>query len=133
MKTCLKNNIINRNDDRLIQFTFIKIVAKCLYKGFKLIYCDESGIMTKNNYYKCLRKPNEQIYSNIENSGRYNLIMAVGEDIIYFEIKKETTTETVFLEFMVNLLKYLKKIKCKNCVIILDNLSCHKTEKLIKF
>jgi hypothetical protein len=133
LKTCLKNNIINTNDDRLIQFTFIKIVVKCLYKGFKLIFCDESGIMTKNNHYKCLRKPNEQIYNNIENTGRYNLIMAVGEDIIYFEIKRESTTETVFLEFMKNLIQCLGDIKCKNFVIILDNLSSHKTEKLIKF
>lgn len=72
LKTCVKNNIINSNDDKLIQFTFIKIITRCINKGFKVIYCDECGIMTKNNNYRCYRKPNEQIL----------LILKIQENII---------------------------------------------------
>jgi hypothetical protein len=38
-------------------------------------------------------------YSNIENSGKYNLLMAIGEDMIYYEIKNLLPHKTNFFEF----------------------------------
>ena len=134
LKTCIKNNKINNKENLLIQFAFIKIIVGCISKGFKIIFCDETGIMNKNNNYHCFRKPDEVIYNNIENNGRLNLIMSIDENqIIYYEINKESTTQNIFLQYMKNLKQYLDKKNYDKYVILLDNLSSHKTKELMDF
>ena len=33
-------------------FTFLKIVTRCIYQKFSIIYCDESSLQTLNNHLK---------------------------------------------------------------------------------
>lgn len=57
--------------------------------------------MNGNNNYRCLRKTNEEIYFNAYKKERSNLILAVDENnAIYWEIKRENTTEEIFLNFI---------------------------------
>ena len=102
--------------------------------NFKIIYIDESTINNKNNNFRCFRKSDENIYFNIENTKKLNLIMAIdNSSVIYFEINYETTTQESFLKFMENFVKTIKEKKIVKYVIVMDNSSCHKTEKLISF
>ena len=60
--------------------------------------------------------------------------MAIDEEkIIYYEINKENIDEAVFLNFMVKLNHEIIEKKLNPCVIIMDNLSSHKTSNLIDF
>ena len=129
-----KNKIIKSNKNILISFTFIKIITRCLNLGFKIIYVDESIICNKNNNFRCLIKKSEEIFYNYERIGKLNLLMAVNEkEVIYYQLNKETTNEESFLLYMKNLLDVLKNKKEEHYIIVMDNLSCHKTEKLISF
>ena len=65
---------------------------------------------------------------------RINLIMAINDEkMLYYEINKNSTYEESFYEFMEKLNDVIKKEKIYPCVVVIDNLSCHKTEKLIEF
>lgn len=134
LKTVLKNRKIKETNNRLISFAFIKIIIKSIIKGFKIIYIDESTIKNKNNNFRCFRKPEEQIYFNYEKCDKLNLIMAIdNESVIYYEITEGTTTQDSFYTFMEKLLNKIKEKNLGKYAIVMDNLSCHKTEKLIRF
>ena len=134
LKTKAKTNKINTDKNRIISFAFIKIIVKCLIFGIKLIYVDESILTNKNNNFRFFRKHDEQIYFNFKNFSKLNLIMAIDDiNIIHFEINKENTNQDIFLQFMKNLLREIKLKNIKKYAIIMDNLSSHKTEELLKF
>ena len=60
--------------------------------------------------------------------------MAVNKDgIIYYEINEQSTTQDSFLNYMNKLVNKIKEIKKEKYVIVLDNLSVHKTSKVIEF
>ena len=121
------NNILN-------SFAFIKIISRCIKFGFIIIYCDESYIQTQCNSMKVWRKSDEDIYENIGKKEKTNLILAVNEDgVIYYEINKDNTKEDNFLSFMEKLMIKIKEKKIEHFVIILDNHSSHKTDKLTQF
>lgn len=129
-----KNKIIEPERNGLISFAFLKIVVKCVYLGFKLIYVDESIICNKNNNFRCLVQKDEEILFDYYNIGKLNLLMAINEkEVLYYKLNKETTNEERFLNFMENLLKKLDDKKDEKYVIIMDNLLSHKTERLIQF
>lgn len=101
--------------------------------NFKLIYIDESSIQSYNNNYRTWRSKYDQIYFKVETKKR-NLIAAVDNtSVLYYEINEENTDESIFLKFMKNLKNKLEKINIYNFVVILDNLSCHKTQLLKNF
>ena len=134
LKTTPKNNKINLKKNRIISLAFIKIILRALTLGFKFIYLDESNINNKNNNYRCFRKANEQIYFDYKNFKKLNLLMAIDEkSVILYKLIKETTTEKTFLEFLEELLNEIKIRKIEKYILIMDNLSSHKTEELIKF
>ena len=133
-KTTVKNGKINDNENILISCSFIKIISKCIFLGFKIIYVDESTISNKNNNYFCWRKKDEEILFNFNDCKRASIIMAVDEnDVIFYQINKENTSSEKFLEFMKELNKKLNNIKFGKYVLVLDNLSSHKTNDLIEY
>ena len=97
MKSTIKTDIILKNDNLLISFAFIKIIARCLKLGFSIIYCDESYIQSQNNDMRVWRKPNEDIYAPISKKEKLNLILSVNENgVVYFELNRENTKESNF-------------------------------------
>lgn len=133
LKTSIKNVKINDDNNMIFSFCFIKLIIKCMKLNFKLIFVDESSVQSYNSNYRTWRLKDEDIYYKIDNKKR-NLIAAVGEsEIIYYEINEQNTNESVFLQFMKNLKIKLEQMNINQFVIILDNLSCHKTPLLKSF
>ena len=134
LKTTLKNNNIKRESGILDCFCFIKIFEKCMELGYNPIFLDESKIELVNNHYKCWRKYHEEIYFGSSNREKCNLILAVGIDrIFYYSLNKDNTNSIIFLDFLKELVKIIKKDKDKRFLLIMDNLSCHKKEGVIKY
>ena len=117
----------------LISFAFIKIIARCLKLKFNIIYCDETSLQNNNNNYYCWRRSEESFFSNLGPKKRRNLIMAVNDDsVLYYQINDDSTNEERFFLFMQKLEEIILEKKLTPYVIVLDNLSCHKTKKLIE-
>lgn len=132
-KTTLKNPKINLTRNKLISFCFIKIIIRCIYLGFRIIYIDESSITNKNCNFRCFKKENEKINFKYNNIFKSNLIMAIdNKSVIYYEIRDNSTNENIFLNFINNLITKLKNESVENFVFVLDNLSCHKTPSMKK-
>ena len=134
LKSTVKTNKIIQNDNILSSFTFIRIISRCLKLGYKIIYLDETGLMSGNNNYRCIRKKYEQIYFNVGNRNKRNLILAIDEkQVLHYEITEENTKEEVFLNFMKKLKEKLDFIIYPKFVICMDNHSSHKTANLLNF
>lgn len=134
LKTTTKNPKINSINNTLISFAFIKIIVRCIFLGFKIIYLDESNITNKNSNYRCFRKKNEIINYKYDKLFKSNLLMAVDDkNVIYYEISDESTTEKTFINFIKNLIKTLKEKYEGKFIIVLDNLSSHKTPLVKQF
>ena len=88
-KTTVKNGKINDNENILISCSFIKIISKCIFLGFKIIYVDESTISNKNNNYFCWLKQDEEILFNFNDCKRESIIMAVDENDVIFLSNKQ--------------------------------------------
>ena len=128
----IKNEKINDENNVIFSFCFIKLIIKCMKLNFKLIFVDESSVQSYNSNYCTWRLKDEDIYYKIDNKKK--LIAAVGEsELIHYEINEQDTNELVFLKFMKNLKMKLEKNNISQYVVILDNLSCHKTPLLKKF
>ena len=133
LKTTVKTDKILRKENILISFAFIKIIARCLKQKFNIIYCDETAIQNSTNNYYTWRKSGESFFSNLGPKKRKNLIMAVNDDsVLHYEINDESTNEERFYKFMETLREIILEKKLSPYVIVLDNLSCHKTKKLIE-
>lgn len=132
LKTTIKTNKVNNNRNIIISLCFIKIIIKCLKLNYKIIFIDESSIQCNTNNFRTWRKKDESIYFNLGNTKKKNLIAAIDDsNLLYYTINDENTNEQIFLDFMVNLKNILKSLNINNnFVIILDNLSCHKTALL---
>ena len=77
LKSTVKSNKIIQKENILISFAFLKIMCRCIKLGYKIIYLDESGLMLGNNNYRCIRKKFEQVYFNIANREKRNLLLAI--------------------------------------------------------
>lgn len=133
MKTTIKTNKILSKDNILLSFAFIKIIARSISFKFNLVYIDETSIQNNNNNYFCWRKAQQNIYGELGQKKKLNLLMAIDNDsVVYYEFKEESTNEEIFYNFMKNLIFHLKKKKIFPSILILDNFSCHKTRKLIE-
>ena len=130
-KTTLKNPKINLIKNKLISFCFIKIIIRCICLGFRIIYIDESSITNKNCNLRCFKKENEKINFKYDKLFKSNLIMAIdSKSVIYYEICDKSTNENIFFNFIKKLITKLKNDSVKNFVLVLDNLSCHKTPSM---
>ena len=133
-KSKIKNNKINSKENTLITCSFLKIISRCIYLGFKIIYCDESGFTNKNNNYYSWKKKGEEIYFDYENIEKFSLNMAVDENnVLNYKINKVSTNSDIFLDFIKELQKKLNDKHYPEYVIVLDNLAAHKTNALIEY
>lgn len=133
-KTVIKNNKMNRIENIMASLTFIKIITRSIVQKFNIIYCDESCIQTLNNHLKIWKSPNDDFYADISSKKKFNLIMACSmEGIVHYNINKENTTDKTFLQYMKELLDVLNKKNMKPFIIVLDNLTVHKTKELFEF
>lgn len=133
IKTTIKTDKILEGKNLLLTFAFVKIIARCISQKFNLIYVDESAIQNTNNNFYCWRKSDEDIYAELGPKKRLNLLMAINQDsILHYEFNFETTDEDIFYKFMKNLIEIISKKNLNPCVVIMDNFSCHKTNKLIQ-
>lgn len=132
LKTTIKNKIILSDENIIISLSFIKIIERCLRLKMTIIYVDETSILSMNNNYRLWRHKNQEIYFDIPKKERINLIMAIKEnDVIHYSFNKENTNDKIFNEFMISLYNKIIDMKIGPYVIVMDNLSAHKTKKMI--
>lgn len=134
LKSPIKTSKINSDIGLLSSFYYIKAITKCLNLGIKLLFLDESSILSYNNNYRAWRAPNKNIYFNMGTKSKRNLILVVSDcEVIYFKITKKNTNENNFLEFMKEFEETLAKNINYKFVVIMDNLSSHRTKNLLNF
>jgi hypothetical protein len=134
LKTNPKSFFITDNEHILVSLAFIKIIVRCILLNFNILFCDETSILNKNNHLRVWRKSEETIYHNYDSYKKKNIIMTVSSnEVIYYSISDESTNSDVFLEYMKKLKKVIDEKSIKQYVLLLDNLSSHKSPLLIKF
>ena len=134
LKVSPKTNKILSDENLLSTMTVLKIISRCIKQKISIIYLDESTIININNNLKTWIIPGETLYSEIEPRKKYNLIMAINENgVIHYEINSQNTNDEIFLSFIKNLIIKIDEKKIFKFALFLDNLSCHKTNKVIKF
>lgn len=134
LKTCIKTTKVNSDVGIFSSFLFIKSIVKCLKLGFKILFLDESSIMSQNNNYRTWRSSTDNIYFNMGTRTKKNLILVVSDnEVIYFKITDENTNEKNFLSFMKELEEIISKSIKDKYVIVMDNLSCHRTKNLLNY
>ena len=133
-KTTVKNNKINSDKNILISCAFLKIITRSIKIGFKVVYCDESGFCNKPTNYYTWKKKDDEIFFDYSDVKRFNLILAVDDNqVLYYKINTNSTDSKSFLEFMKELKIKLSNINYPNYILVLDNLSSHKTEELLEY
>jgi len=133
-RTVIKNKKIKRPQNIMMSLVFIKIIIRSMMQKFHIIYCDESAIQSVNNHLKVWKSPEEDFYANIAPKKKYNLIMSIStKGIIHYVINSENTTTNKFSQYMKELVEAINKKNMKPYLIVLDNLSVHKTQDLLDF
>ena len=123
----------NLNEDRMIFSKFIKILKKANYT---IVWIDECSFNASTFPIYTWSKIGEEADQLIrDTSSRYNCIAALYEKNVYFNLKKESTTEDDFCNF-IELLKdeldwMIDKNQLKNRTILMfDNAAIHKTKSV---
>ena len=123
----------NLNEDRMIFTKFIKILKKINYT---IVWIDECSFNASTFPIYTWSKIGEEADQLIrDTSSRYNCIAALYEKNVYFNLKKESTTEDDFCNF-IELLKdeldwMIDKNQLKNRTILMfDNAAIHKTKSV---
>ena len=102
--------------------------------GFKILFLDESSILSSNNNFRAWRGKNEELYFNIGTKKRKNLLLIISnEEVIHYKITDKNTDEKNFLKFMEEVAEILDKKENEKFVIVMDNLASHRTKNLINF
>jgi hypothetical protein len=134
LKTSIKTKTINEPLGKIQGFCFIKSIVKCLMAGFKILFLDESSILSSNNNFRAWRGKNEELYFNIGTKKRKNLLLIISnEEVIHYKITDKNTDEKNFLKFMEEVAEILDKKENEKFVIVMDNLASHRTKNLINF
>ena len=80
------------------------------------------------------RKNDEEIYFDITDTKKVNLILAVTQSkVVYYQITSTSTNEDTFKKCMEDLYDSLSFNERENYCFLLDNLSAHSTTKLFTF
>ena len=134
LKTSIKKKVTMSRNSIFLCHCFLKIISRAISMGYDILFLDESSILSHNNNFRCWRKSNEQIYLNYDTEKRSNLLLIINkEKVIYYKINRKNTNEETFLEFFQEFLKESKKLALGKYLVVMDNLSCHKTPKLINY
>lgn len=134
LKTSIKTSKLKLPNSIFMSLCFIKIITRAIIFGFDILFLDESAILSKNNNYRCWRGEKEQVYFKMKPASRSNLLLIINKNqVIHYKINKVSTTEDTFLEFLIESIKKIKEKKIKEYLIVLDNLSSHKTAKIINY
>ena len=82
----------------------------------------------------CWRGKGENIFQNIKNYQKKNLLLAVSpQGFIYYNINSENTNTENFRKFFEGILKAIGEERKRNCVFIMDNLPTHVSSTMKKF
>ncbi len=132
-KTVLKNSKLMTDKSLIASFLFIKTFLRSLYLNIRPIFIDECKIYMKNSNFRTSRKKNQKLYDK-GNSQRYNLIMAVDkQNVVLYELRDENTDGKNFKEFIKKLIEKIPDDQKHLTLLILDNLSSHRTSDNIEF
>ena len=128
LKTPIKTSKLINKASIYQSWFFLKVFIRILKLNGNFIYIDESSFYTKNNHYKQWRKKDQDIFHDIRDDGKINLLMAVSsEKIIYFKTTKFNTNNKVFIEFFSEMLSKLSEDEKNKSLFILDNCTIHST------
>lgn len=134
LKTSVKNSKTEKDNSIFMKLCFIKIITRALILGFNILFMDESAILSKNNNYRRWRMYNEIICSEMEPAKRSNLLLTVDKnEVIYYKLNKQSTNEETFFIYLNDLVNKIKQKFSEKYIIVLDNLSAHKTSKIINY
>ena len=98
MKTTIKNINITSERNLIISLTFLKIVERAIRQNMKLIFLDESSILSANNNYRIWRQKEEDVFFQIPKKERVNLVMAISEDeVLHYYFAKKNINKKFFL------------------------------------
>ena len=91
-------------------------------------------LKNKSNNFYTWKKANEEIFFDYEEFKKFTLILAVDvNNVLHYKINTCTINFESFLEFIKELNMKLLNLNYNNYVLILDNLSSHKTKDLIEY
>ena len=134
LKTKVKNIKVIEDNQNFMKICFIKIIARAIKLGYHILFMDETSILSSNNNYRCWRHKNEPIYYKLNPPKRVNLLLTVNlSSVVYYKINEDNTNEVEFLKYMNELFEKIKSQKINKYLIVLDNLSSHKTPNVLKF
>ena len=134
LKTTIKTIKLNTPTGIFSALYFIKSITKCIMLGYKLLFLDESCLQSYNNNYRAWRSKNEELYFNIGSKKRKNLLLIISDcSVMHYKITDANTDENIFYNFMEEVLSKLSTYQDAKFVIIMDNLSCHRTPKLLNY
>ena len=133
-KTVIKNSkILSKNSIKMVNI-FLKVIIRAIKLNYELIYLDESKIQQINSNLHCWRGKGENIFQNIKNYQKKNLLLAVSpQGFIYYNINSENTNTENFRKFFEGILKAIGEERKRNCVFIMDNLPTHVSSTMKKF
>ena len=133
-KTAVKTNKLLGIESIKQTFFILKIIARIIKLGDELVFIDDSEFYNENNNLKKWRKNDEEIYFDITDTKKVNLILAVTQSkVVYYKITSTSTNEDTFKKFMEDLYDSLSFNERENYCFLLDNLSAHSTAKLFTF
>ena len=128
VKCCVKTQKLKETEAIKQTFFYIKILLRALRMGLSFIFIDESSIYTQNNNYKTWKLPEEEIHTEIKDTLKRNLLLAVNkEKTIYYKITEKSTTSNEFQNFFFQMLSCLSEEEKSRTVFIMDNHSSHLT------
>lgn len=134
LKTPIKTHLINNDVGIFSAFYFIKSIIKCMSLGFKLLFLDESSILSINNNYRAWRSKNDELYFTLGTKKKKNLLLIVSDNsVIHYKITDSNTDENIFLTFMKEVISIISKKINQKFVIVMDNLSSHRTKNAMDF
>ena len=100
LKAQVKTKILINREIIYQTWIFLKVFIRFYKLGGNFIYIDESAFYTHNNNYHQWRKDGEEIYNELKDSFKVNLLMAINtKKILYHKITTENTDGKIFSKF----------------------------------
>ena len=134
LKSTVKNIKINTPFGVFSALFFIKSVIKCMSLGYKVLFLDETYIQSINNNYRAWHSKKEDLYFNLGTKKKKNLLLVVSSNsVFHYKISEDKTNENNFFQFMNEVNTIIKSKENEKYIIVMDNLSAHRTKKLMKY